>query len=159
FPANPFLQLTLPRVNPALDRLQKLIWREVAPVRVSFAGNQPEHLNFDQARRRNFKPVKLPHHWGQLFDQGWFKLDLPKITGREHLYLHWLDQGEGTVYLDGTPYYGFDVAHRHCPLPRSAKSILIEGLCLQSAIWHPEAKGIDSAGSRLDKAALVTRND
>ncbi|MEI9999991.1 MAG: hypothetical protein WDO13_12955 [Verrucomicrobiota bacterium] len=59
------------------------------------------------------------------------------------------------------PFYGFDVAHRHCEWPKRAGAgpVYMESLCLQSAIWHPAATGLDPRGSLLSKAALVTRND
>jgi alpha-mannosidase len=159
FPTTPFLQLTIPRVLRALDRVKGEIWREVAPVTISFGGSQPEHISFAEARKRKFKRVSLPFHWGKLFDQGWFRLDIPRVKDSSQLYLHWQDQGEGTLYLDGTPYYGFDVAHRRAPLPKNPGAVFVEGLCLQSAIWHPEARGIDPEGSKITKAALCTRND
>lgn len=156
---NPFLQLTTPRVLRAFGRLQKMIWKEIAPVAVSYAGNQVELLPFKEARKKKFKPVKLPFHWGQLFDQGWFKLEIPRVKADGQIYLHWEDQGEGTAYIDGVPYYGFDVAHKYCPLPKNAGTIYMEGLCLQSAIWHPAAKGLDPQGSKVGAAALYMRDD
>jgi alpha-mannosidase len=159
FPQNPFLQLALPRVARALTRLQSLIWIELAPVPCSFAGAKEEPLPWKEARKLSYKTVKLPFHWGRLFDVGWFKLDLPKVSAKSQIYLHWQDQGEGTAYVQGVPFYGFDVAHRYCPLPKNSGEIYIESLCLQSAIWHPAATGLDPEGSQLSKAALFTRDD
>jgi hypothetical protein len=110
FPENPFLQLVLPRARRALGRIQSLIWSEVAPVSCSFAGACVEPLPFDSAKKLAFKPVRLPFHWGRLFDQGWFHQEIPAVsTGGAPLYLHWDDQGEGTAYLDGVPYYGLGI--------------------------------------------------
>ncbi len=159
FPENPFLQLTLPRVTRALSRIQSLIWTEIAPISCAFAGAGPAPITLEVAEKQTFQPVQLPFHWGKLFDQGWFVLDLPKVNATGQVYLHWYDQGEGTAYLNGVPYYGFDVAHRYCPLPENPGTIYIESLCLQSAIWHPTATGIDDLGSKLTKVALFTRND
>jgi alpha-mannosidase len=158
-PENPFLQLTLPRANRALSRIQSLIWTEIAPVSCSFAGSQAAPVTWESARKLAFKPVRLPFRWGRLFDQGWFKLDLPRVKTKERLYLHWNDQGEGTLYIEGVPFYGFDIAHRYCALPEKPGNVYMESLCLQSAIWHPDAKGLDPKGSKLSKAALFTRND
>jgi len=158
-PDNPFLQLTLPRVSRALSRVQLLIWKEIAPVACSFGGAHAVPLKWESARKLAYKPIRLPFHWGKLFDQGWFRLDLPKVKTKGPVYLHWHDQGEGTAYLDGVPFYGFDVAHRYCALPAKAGSVYIESLCLQSAIWHPAATGLDLEGSKLGKAALFTRDD
>jgi alpha-mannosidase len=157
-PDNPFLQLTIPRATRTLSRLHALIWKEVAAVPCSFAGSRPVPVVWESARKLAYKPVDFPFRWGQLFDQGWFKLRVPRVEEKGTIYLHWDDQGEGTAYVDGVPYYGFDVAHRYCALPRNATEIYIEGLCLQSAIWHPKATGLDPKGSRLNKAALFTRN-
>jgi alpha-mannosidase len=159
FPENPFLQLTLPRVSRALGDIQALIWTEIAPISCQFGGAQAAPLPWEAARKLAYKSVQLPFHWGRIFDQGWFRLEIPKVAADGPLYLHWDDQGEGTVYVDGDPFYGFDVAHRYCALPAKVREVHVESLCLQSAIWHPAAKGIDEAGSRLGKAALFTRND
>jgi len=35
----------------------------------------------------------------------------------------------------------------------------IESLCLQSAIWHPEAKDLDARGSLIEVVEICTRND
>ncbi len=159
FPENPFLQLTLPRVNKALQRIKMMIWKEVAPVTCAFGGHQKERIPFELACNAKFKPVSLPFKWGKLFDQGWFRLEIPQVKVKGPLYLHWNDQGEGTAYLQGVPYYGFDVAHRHCALPPKTREVFIESLCLQSAIWHPAATGLDPMGSCLSHAALFTRDD
>lgn len=159
FPENPFLQLTLPRAIRALSRVQSLIWVEIAPVPCSFAGARSEPVTWASARKLAFTPVQLPFHWGRLFDQGWFKLEIPRVKTKGPVYLQWRDQGEGTAYLNGVPFYGFDVAHRYCALPEKAATVHIESLCLQSAIWHPDATGLDPRGSRLDNAALFTRDD
>jgi len=148
-PENPFLQLTLPRVSRALHRVESLIWQEIAPVSCAFEGAQAAPVPWEAARKLAYKPVKLPFHWGHLFDQGWFKMTIPKVKTK----------GPGTVYLDGVPFYGFDVAHRYCALPEKAGEIYIESLCLQSAIWHPSATGLDPKGSKLSNAALFTRDD
>ncbi len=154
---NPLLQLTLPRASRTLKDLRRLIWEDPLPVSVSFAGPFPEPLQLDQAEALDYSPVTLPFHWGRLFKTGWFKLELPEYT--DERWLHWQDQGEGTLILNGEHWYGFDVAHHHAPLPAACRSALVEGLCLQSGIWHHEASGLDSEGSRLDSAALVKRND
>jgi len=158
-PDNPFLQLTLPRVHATLSRLQSRLWQDVAPVACSFAGAGAVPITWESAHKLKFKEIQFPFHWGRLFDVGWFKLVLPSGLPKGPLYLHWHDQGEGTAYVDGVPYYGFDVAHRYCPLPKAPGEIFMESLCLQSAIWHPEATGLDPQGSRLSRAAIVRRDD
>ena len=142
-----------------MARLQELIWTKIAEVPVSFAGAGPEPTRWEAARKLSYKPVRLPFPWGKLFDQGWFKLEIPRVKAAGPVYLNWNDQGEGTAYLDGVPFYGFDVAHRYCALPEKTGTIYMESLCLQSAIWHPAATGLDPHGSKLSGASLVARND
>ncbi|MDX6767571.1 MAG: glycoside hydrolase family 38 C-terminal domain-containing protein [Candidatus Methylacidiphilales bacterium] len=162
-PSNPLLQLTYPRVKSAEKRLQKLIWTKVADLTLAYAGNTRDHQNVTITPKLKFKPITLPFTWGKLFDQGWFQISLPKELppARTPLYLHWNDQGEGTLHIDGIPYYGFDVAHRYCRLPDSVrgKKLLVESLALQSAIWHPSATGMSDQGSVLSEAALYNRDD
>ncbi len=161
FTDNPFLQLTLPRAAQALVRIKALIWKEGQEVAVSFGGSLERGINFDAAKGLDYQPVKLPFLWGQLFDQGWFRLTLPEspATDPGQTFLFWNDQGEGTLYIDGVPYYGFDVAHRYCPLPPGAREAYVEGLCLQSGLWAPGATGLDPQGSKLTRVVLATRDD
>jgi len=159
---NPFLQLTYPRLKASEERVKRLIWHKVADVTVAFAGNTSEHRTHAATAELMFKPVTLPFIWGQLFDQGWFEIrlpaKLPAPPAKSPLYLHWNDQGEGTLYVDGMPHYGFDVAHRHCVLPKG-KTFHIESLALQSAVWHPAATGMAATGSVLSEVSLCTRDD
>ena len=145
-----------------MRRLEGMIWETPRPVQVAYAGVQAGALTASEASAQVFSPVDLPFHWGRLMQMGWFQLQFPAENdgdaGRTR-YLRWHDQGEGTLYVDGVPYYGFDVAHKVCPLPEGVSEGLMEGLCLQSGIWHPEAKGLDAAGSRLTVAEVVVRND
>lgn len=160
FPKNPFLQLTLPRATSALPRIQELIWKEQSVLPLSFSSDSNHSISWHAATELKFRTVELPFPWGKLFEQSWFKIELPVVPPGTPLYLHWQEQGESTLYLDGMPYYGFDVAHKYCPLPPGkARTAYLESLCLQSAIWHPEARGLNERGSLVTKVGLFTRND
>jgi alpha-mannosidase len=160
-PATPLLQLVPARVKRALDRLRGQIWTPLAELPIDAAPPTVEHRPWSAARRARFAPVRsLPHHWGKLWDQRWFRLRvLPALARREGLFLHWRDQAEATVHLAGRPHYGIDVAHPYAPLPRATREVWIEAVVCQTGLWHPAATGIDSAGSRLEGAALVARDD
>ncbi len=128
-PPNPLLQLTLPRAHSALKRLQDRIWTPVDTASVRFGGSFEEHVPQAEAMALDFHEIQLPFAWGKLFDQAWFEIEwLPQ--GRP-TYLNWDEQGEATFYVDDIPYYGFDVAHRHCALPEGQTRGRIESLCLQ----------------------------
>ncbi|MCC5844051.1 MAG: alpha-mannosidase [Verrucomicrobia bacterium] len=158
-PQNPFLQLTPPRVVKALNHLRSLIWEHPEPVNVSFSASRDEDIPFAKAKMLSYTPVTLPFAWGKLFQTGWFHLELPPPASGSPRYLHWRDQGEGTLFFEETPYYGFDVAHRCVRIPDNVTEAWMESLCLQSAIWHPEATGTTPEGSQLTQAEIVHRND
>ncbi|MBI5381825.1 MAG: alpha-mannosidase [Opitutae bacterium] len=158
-PANPFLQLVPARAQVALDRLRKQIWREVVALEIEATAASPRQLNWAEACRQPLQPVQTPTHWGKLWDQRWFRLRVPeKFARRDDLYLEWQDQAEATLYHEGMPYYGFDVAHRQAPVPRGGQ-LWIESIVCQTGIWHPAATGLDTAGSKLTGARLVSRDE
>lgn len=158
-PDNPLLQLTYPRVFAKLPRIKSQIWSKVADAEVSFAGHSVQHLREDEMRGRAFEPVILPFTWGKLFDQGWFKVRVPDVGGEGPLFLRWDEQGEATLFHEETPYFGFDVAHRECELPAGVTEFFLESLCLQSAIWHPDATGMSPGGSVVSEAGLYRRDE
>jgi alpha-mannosidase len=160
-PASPLLQLVPSRVATAIHRVGGQIWREVARVAdIRATAAAPEHRSFTAAVREPLAAVKVPAHWGKLWDQRWFKLTLPVDTAkRADLFLAWDDQAEATVYVEGKPHYGFDVAHKQAPLPRGLRELWIEAVCCQTGIWHPAATGLDREGSRLTGASLVKRDE
>lgn len=158
-PSNPFPQLVPQRAVRVVQRLEEMVWKPLGPVDCEFGGSFKKHFSLDEAVALDFSSMQKPFFWGQLFDQAWFRLRLPDYSNVERVYLHWKDQGEGTLYLGGVPTYGFDVAHRRCRLPGGVKEAYIEGLCLQSAIWHPDATGMDGRGSRFDGVDLCQRDE
>ncbi len=155
------LQLTPARIPQALHRVRTQVWIPAAgPLRIEATTPGPEHIAFAAARRRPRQPVKGPHHYGKLWDQRWFRVRLPaEPASRATRYLRWDDQSEATLFVDGLPYYGFDVAHRVAPLPRGAREVWVESVVCQTAIWHGDATGLDPAGSRFTGAGLYTRHE
>ncbi len=159
-PRNPLLQLVPSRVLAAVERVQALVWRPVAPLPTEATRASAEHRPLASAHREPRVPRRSPHYWGKLFDQRWVRVPLPRSRPAGSHFLEWRDQGEATLYVDGVPHYGFDVAHRYCPLPRGTREVWLECLCVRSAIWHPDAAaGLDRAGSRCEGAWLVARDE
>lgn len=154
-----FPQFTLQRLDTALARLNDEIWYNPVSVGLSQAAETKEAVPLRRLKKADFQSVAAPLHWGRLFHYTWFRLDLPRSGESASRYLRWREQGEATLYVDGKPYYGFDVAHRHAPLPDGVRTAHVESMCCQSAIWHPAATGLDAEGSRLDGAEIVLRND
>jgi alpha-mannosidase len=157
---NPFLQFVPNRAEAALRRLRDALWLDRTPLPVTATVAAPRHRPLAEVRHERRTAVTSGSAWGRLYDQRWFHLALPADVARgEPRYLEWRDQGEATLHVDGTPYYGFDVAHRQVALPAGLREAWIEGYCCQSAIWHPDATGLSPRGSEFSGAFLLRRDD
>ncbi|MEM9250883.1 MAG: glycoside hydrolase family 38 C-terminal domain-containing protein [Planctomycetota bacterium] len=158
---SPFLQFTAPRLQRCLDNLKLRVWRlDPTPLPVEQSEPTREHRPVAAAGGLKYRPIRrTPHHWGEMFDQCFFRVDLRgrSTNGR---YLCWRDQGEATVYRNGMPLYGFDPGHPYQPLPDRCSTLLVESICCRSGIWVTgEAQGTDLEGSRFEGAYLVDRDD
>ncbi|MGF1531416.1 MAG: alpha-mannosidase [Puniceicoccaceae bacterium] len=151
------LSLVPVRVTSALRRLSKLIWVDPQPLQVLGSQPSPSPLSLDQARQVPLSPVPPGSHWGRLFDQRWYSI--PETETLANRWLHWDEQSEATLYLDGSPYFGFDLAHRYCQIPSRFEEIWIESNCLQSAIWHPDQVPMTPEGARFREARSVKRDE
>ncbi|NBD38571.1 MAG: alpha-mannosidase [Verrucomicrobia bacterium] len=157
-PKNPLLQLTAPRVRNTLDQIRESIWSTKGAVQLRFLGNGPDYIPPEQVRDRAGDKITPPFSWGKLFDHGWFALEFPAPV-EEGDFLRWDDQGEGTLYIDGEPYAGFDTCHKEWPLPAGVQTAFMEGLCLQRGVWGGKQDGLDAQGSTLLTAEVVRRNE
>jgi len=156
---NPFLQLVPSRLPQAIARVRAMVWSKEAEVtRVWATAPAPEHLPFAAAGKLPRAAVKGPHHYGKLWDQRWFHLELPPNAAKKPLYLNWTDQAEATLYVNGSPHYGFDVAHSYAPLPAGLREAWVESVVCQTGIWSVAATGLDPEGSRFEGAALFSRD-
>ena len=131
FPTNPLLQLTPLRTQRGVLRLAEMIWSGARPLQIEATASRPDHIGLAVARRQPLRRVPPGDAWGKLYDQRWCRVKIPAGAGR---WLNWDEQGEATLHVNGVPYYGFDVAHRHCELPAGVREVWIESLCVQAAI-------------------------
>lgn len=159
FPPNPFLQLTPLRSQHALERVRGLIWRDFVTLPVEATRPSPRYLPWSAARRLKRRAAPAGEAWGRLFDQRWSRLSLPSAAATPPRWLRWEEDGEATLYLQGVPFYGFDVAHRTCALPAGAREAWVESIAVQAAIWHPEARGLPPEGNRFRGASLGRRDE
>ncbi|MCC5838702.1 MAG: alpha-mannosidase [Opitutales bacterium] len=159
-PANPFLQLVPQRSARTLRRIEALIWQEVAPLPIEWAGCSPHRRPLSEIPTSAWEPVQTPFFWGKQFDHAWFRLRLPASVRGKGLWLRWAEQGETTVYVNGQPWAGLDVAHRECPLPDEVDEVFLEVVCMESAIWKATPRAaLTSEGCRVEKASLLRRNE
>lgn len=156
---DPLLQFVPNRVEAALRRVRELIWTPPVALPVTATGATATPRPLAVAVRLARRPVAVGAAWGRLYDQRWCHLALPPPAGPRPRFLEWRDQGEATLWLDGAPHYGFDVAHRRVALPATAREAWLEAYCCQSAIWHPDATGLSPRGSVFGGAFLTHRDD
>jgi len=155
-------QLIPSRIAEALRRVEKRLWQPIPATEISVEQTESliEHRRADEISSLRFTPVpSAPFHWGPKFAQRWFRLALPPAPDSRTRYLVWEDQAEATAYVEGAPYYGLDVAHRHCPLPAGASAILIEAVCVKTGLWLKNAQPLDEAGSLYTPPRLTWRDD
>lgn len=107
--SHPLLQLTLPRTHQARRRLQAMLWSPAGEVDVQYMSAEKDAQTLMDIREQPFESITLPFHWGRLMHTRWFHLRFSKNNSGEARYVRWRDQGEGTLYIDGAPYYGFGV--------------------------------------------------
>jgi alpha-mannosidase len=155
------LQLVPNRVAATVERLQRQIWTRVREIAVETTESNERHTIWSDALSRPRSKALRGSPWGCLYDQRWCRLELLDLEQDlpGDLHLEWRDQAEATLYVDGVPYFGFDVAHRYCPLPPQVREVWVESVCVQTGIWHPEATGLSSSGSVFEGAYLVRRDD
>ncbi|HEX2860105.1 MAG TPA: glycoside hydrolase family 38 C-terminal domain-containing protein [Lacunisphaera sp.] len=161
-PRSYLAQLTPPRIAEAVRRIEALVWQPL-PGRctVTQTESTAAHRTFAEIRDAQFTPVPGERFfWGPKYAQRWFHVTLPPAEDSETRYLVWEDQGEATAYLEGVPYYGLDIAHRHCPLPASVKELHIEAVCIRTGVWlDGTAPVLHDAGSDYQAPRLVRRHD
>lgn len=162
--ANPLPQLIAPRLRKARDRVNGLIWPTVTDLKVVMGPINDTLLPLKEAQKQVFKPVRKGDTFGpgeNAWKQRWFKVEIPapKAGEKGRRHLRWDVQGETTVWLDGTPWAGLDVGHRHCPLPDRACTLWLDCGLWVTGIWVPGAKGIDQFGPRFDGCQIAVRDE
>ncbi|HKB92218.1 MAG TPA: alpha-mannosidase, partial [Opitutaceae bacterium] len=156
-------QLIPARIAEALRRIEASIWCPIPneSIAVEQTGSFLIHRRAEDLLPNDFSPIPAPSfHWGPKFAQRWFRVTLPPTNDRATRYLVWEDQAEATAYVDRIPYYGLDLAHRHCPLPDNVRELLIEAVCVKTGIWlNVAALPLGDAGSAYTSPYLMQRND
>jgi len=154
---NHLLSLIPNRIASATRRLQTSIWTDGLEIPVEATEGSFAIRPLHEAVKLKRSLIKKGSAWGKLYDQRWCRVEFPKSA--KPLFLNWREQGEATLYIDGVPYFGFDVAHRYCRLPQGVREAWLEITCVQSAIWHSDATGLSSSGSLFDGAYVCHRDE
>ncbi|MBC2595588.1 alpha-mannosidase [Ruficoccus amylovorans] len=151
-------QLIPNRLDAALRRLAAAIWVDKREVPVEASEPVPVQMSLAEGKKQELAPVAPRSYWGRQYDQRWCRVTLPQAAGK-NTWLHWYDQGEATLYVNDQPYFGFNVAHRYCRLPKGVREVWVQSSCIQSAIWHPDAKAMQPGGSFFEEAYVTARDE
>ena len=161
--ANPLPQLIAPRLVKARERLKARLYPVVLPLPTTMGPMNDHFLPLAAGQQQKFQPIAPGTVFGPGngdWKQRWFRVEIPAANpgeeGRRHL--RWDVQGETTVYHEGKPWAGLDVAHRHCPLPDIACTLWLDCGLWVTAMWVPGSKPIDAFGPRFDGCFLVVRD-
>ncbi|MFM2091057.1 MAG: hypothetical protein RLZZ127_1546, partial [Planctomycetota bacterium] len=159
---NPLPQLVPDRLKHLIARVEGLVIAARTPLAVQAAPVLDGLLPVGPAARQRFTDL-APGAWfgpaGGGWQSRWAKVKVPaaKAGERGRRHLRWDCDGEATVYRDGTPWAGLDVAHRTCPLPDGACTLLIEIGTWQTGIWFGAHK-LGADGLRFRAAEVVVRD-
>ncbi len=125
-PNNPFLQITLPRVQTALQRIKTMIWQPDRDLAVECLPETSQRLPFAEAAAAADWQTAVPGATGSgAFSFTWYRLEVPANAGG---WLHWRHAAESTLYLDAKPYAGFDRQHHRHRLPTDPGLVYVEAM-------------------------------
>jgi alpha-mannosidase len=137
-------QLVPQRIAAMRERVAQAVWGPARSIAVAGSEVLPSPVPLARGRRLRLRAVESGERFGPAecalragdYRQRWFRLRIPAAPagerGRRHL--HWLCGGESTVYLDGEPWWGLDVAHSTCPLPDRALELWRDCGCYQTGM-------------------------
>lgn len=158
---NPLLQLVPNRITKLRQQLAGRLWQGFESVPVFGGPVNAAFLPLDAGMRQPLREVPAGELFGQpagAWQQRWFRVDIPIAKTPAPRYLHWDCNGETTVYLDGKPYAGLDVAHTIIPVPAHARVLWLDCGTYQTCVWH-QGRAIDTYGLRFDSARVATRDE
>lgn len=155
---NHLLQLVHQRAARLRTRLEGQVWsrEEALPV----LGSEPADFRAVAPPPADIalSPVAPGSHAGPAgWRHRWCRVEVP--AGPEARHLWWRCQGETTVWLDGEPWAGIDIAHPCCPLPARACTLWLDHHLWATAIWAPGFQPIVPPGARFDGCGIRVRDE
>jgi len=160
---NPLPQLIPQRLGNLLKRIDPLLWSSSQPLAVRGGPINDEPVPLAEGMRQRLAKVQPGDFFGPSkgdWKQRWFRIDLPAASAAErgHRHLFFECQGEGTAYLDGQPWAGFDPAHRSQLAPDRACTLWVDLGTYQTGIWLPGLDRLGVHGLRFDGCRLAVRD-
>lgn len=162
---NPLQQLIPPRASSLMRRLRRMLWENRRDLDVQGGPVNETPIPLEETVQQPLQDVRPGETFagpGNQWKQRWFKVTIPAAekdeVGRRVLF--WDSQGETTVYLNGTPWAGIDIAHRYCTLPDEACELWLDTGTYQTGVWFGGPKSrVDEYGCRFDGAWIACRNE
>ena len=160
----PLLQIVPERIRNIRSRVNSLVWEEIGKPLIRIASGEGQDIS--DVAGLEYTPVEegsyfAPPGW----THRWFRMELDPASGEEkgNRWLYWNVQGETTLYWNGEPWCGLDIAHPWCPLPDEGGTVYLECGTYQTAVWtmraDEELTPVDSYGLRFHRAILKRRNE
>ncbi len=150
------------RVRAVSRRLKSEIWaEETTPLSIEgsdILDSPPEGSQIDTLR---FAPVGDGDEFGApggAFQYRVFRVHVPPSEANVERYLFWDCDGEATVYLDGEPWAGLDVAHGSCPIPEGELNLAVVVGTYQTGIWVGPPGPREGYPCRLRRAYAASRD-
>ena len=158
-------QLVPARVRKLAADVEAMVWSPGFPVDVQRTDEQADFITVADAEKLPLSPLQP----GESFGRGgnhwtsfWMRIEIPPEANSDagDRFLRWKCQGETTVWLDGIPWAGLDLAHNECPLPNHACTLWLECCSWQTGVWITMEGNaeIDRHGLRFESAEIVMRD-
>ena len=162
-PRNPLAKLIAQRLRAAKERLAKELFVHKTDLSVFAAKLGPLPSDPAAAPNLDYEEVAAGDVFGPPgggWMQRWFKLAISKAEPHEvgRRVLFWECQGETTVYIDGRPWAGLDVAHDYCPLPDGECTLYLDTGTYQTGIWANKPGISKHTGCVFEAASIRLRN-
>ena len=119
----------------------------------------PERID---ASANSFTPIEPGEEFGApggAFQYRLFRVLVPDSSAGAERHLVWDCDGEATVYLEGEPWAGLDVAHRYCVIPSGDLELIITVGTYQQGVWVDGARLEPNTRCRYRSSHTATRDE
>ena len=128
---NYFYQWVPIRITKLKQVLEGRLWKDRQDLEVRGGPVIEDPVSIDEVRPDQFKPVRPGETFGPPFghwNQRWFQVEIPmpSLGQMGQRFLFWDCRWETTVFIDGEPWAGLNVAHEFCPLPDKACTLFLD---------------------------------
>lgn len=112
-----FPALTRTRLKQLAGDMKALIYPQLCQVDKLLMSGPTDRINYNQATKLNYKPVKLGQPLGPLWSTFWFRIEAkaPPSWAGKRIDLLWNSLSEATLWRDGKPVQGLNFPYGERP--------------------------------------------